>query len=548
VQERNLQLRRALDFTNAIVETVRDPLLILGGDLRVERASQAFYDTFRIAPEETVGQLIYELGQGQWNIPELRRALEEVLPKDSRFDHFEVELDFPHIGPRSMLLNARRLRGDNRQESILLAIEDQTEARKTERAREGLLAMEQEARKRAEDADRTKDEFVATLSHELRGPLNSMVGWVHIVRTGGIDEATRERGMAAIERAVKAQARMIEELLDYSRMVTGKLQLLNRMVDLVSVTTAAVESARVAAEAKEVSIELSSETKTAMVRGDPDRLQQVAWNLLSNAVKFTPRGGRVQVCIGRVGTYIHLTVRDTGQGIPRDFLPHVFERFRQGEGRPSRTQTGLGLGLAIVKQLVEQHGGTAAADSTGEGQGATFTIALPVPALLIESESAGEADATAAETVASEQECTEPDRSVLEGLRVLIVEDDPDSREMLVAVLQRCGAKVSEAASASEAIEAVAQGPPDLLVCDIGLPDEDGYSLMSWIRKLPPDRGGRVPALALTAYTGPDDRDRALAAGFDMYLGKPAEPSELLTKLAALASQAGVAKAELRPR
>jgi two-component system, chemotaxis family, CheB/CheR fusion protein len=548
VQERNLQLRRALDFTNAIVETVRDPLLILDGDLRVERASQAFYDIFRVAPEETVGRRIHELGQGQWNIPELRRALEEVLPKDSRFDHFEVEHDFPHIGRRSMLLNGRRLRGDNPQESILLAIEDQTEARKLERAREGLLAMEQEARKRAEDADRIKDEFVATLSHELRGPLNSMVGWVHIVHTGGIDEATRERGMAAIERAVKAQARMIEELLDYSRMVTGKLQLLNRMVDLVAVTTAAVESARVAAEAKEVSIELSSETKTAMVRGDPDRLQQVAWNLLSNAVKFTPRGGRVQVCIGRVGTYMHLTVRDTGRGIPRDFLPHVFERFRQGEGRPSRTQTGLGLGLAIVKQLVEQHGGTVAADSTGEGQGATFTIALPVPALLIESESAGGADAAAAETVASEQECTEPDRSVLEGLRVLIVEDDPDSREMLVAVLQRCGAKVSEAASASEAIEAVAQGPPDLLVCDIGLPDEDGYSLMSSIRKLSPDRGGRVRALALTAYTGPDDRDRALAAGFDMYLGKPAEPSELLTKLAALASQAGMAKAELGPR
>ena len=407
LQDRNLQIGRALDYANGIVETVRDPLLILDADLRVERANRTFYDYFRVAPAETVGRLLYELGKGQWDIPALRQALEEVLRKDARFEDFEIEHDFPRIGRRNLVLNARKLRHDSGQESILLAIEDRTEIKKAEEGREALLSMEQQARKRAEHADRIKDEFVATLSHELRGPLSAMVGWVHLLRAGGIDKATSERGMDAIDRGVKAQTRLIEELLDYSRMVTGRFQLAPRLMDLVPVAEAAIVAVRSAAEAKGIRLELVTEAKAAMVRGDPDRLQQVLWNLLSNAVKFTPRGGRVEAWIGRAGNDLHVRVSDTGQGISRDFLPQAFERFRQAEGTARRTERGLGLGLAIVKELVELHGGTVQAESPGEGQGATFTVALPIPPVLTEPT---DADAEAARVSSKPEMPVEMDR------------------------------------------------------------------------------------------------------------------------------------------
>jgi two-component system CheB/CheR fusion protein len=537
LEDRNLQVGRALDYANGIVETVRDPLLILDVGLRVERANRTFYDFFRVAPEETVGRLLYELGQGQWDIPALRQALEEVLPKDARFEDFEIQHDFPRIGRRTLVLNARKLRHDSGHERILLAIEDKTAVRKAEEAREALLTMEQQARKRAEQADRIKDEFVATLSHELRGPLNSMVGWLHILRVGGIDKATSERGMEAIDRGVNAQTRLIEELLDYSRMATGKIHLAPRLIDLVLVTGAAFEAVRSAIEAREIQFQLVTESPTAMVLGDPDRLQQVLWNLLSNAMKFTPRGGRVEVWIGRVGTYMHFRVKDTGQGISGDFLPHVFERFRQAEGRPRPTQGGLGLGLSIVKELVEMHGGTVQVDSPGEGQGTSVTVALPIPPLLLDpkdSEAAAPTEASRTETA-----WTERGRTMLEGVRLLVVEDEAESREMLVAAFEQCGAKVSAVASAREGIEVLQRAPPDVLICDIGLPGEDGHEFIRKVRALEADRGGRIPALALTAYAGAADRRNALAAGFDLHVPKPAEPAELVAKVAVLAGPRG---------
>ena len=255
LQGRNLQLGRALEYANGIVETVRNPLLILDAGLRVERANRAFYDYFRVAAEETVGRLVYELGNEQWNIPALRQTLDEVLPNGARLEDVEVEHEFPRVGRRTLVLNARKLRRESGQESILLVFEDRTEARNTEREREALLAMEQQARQRAEQADRIKDEFMATLSHELRAPLSAMVGWVHVLSAGGIDEATRGRGMAAIERSVKAQTRLIEDLLDYSRVVAGKLHLAPQMMDLLPVAGAAIEAVRSAAEAKGIRIE-----------------------------------------------------------------------------------------------------------------------------------------------------------------------------------------------------------------------------------------------------------------------------------------------------
>ena len=398
--------------------------------------------------------------------------------------------------------------------------------------------MEQQARQRAEQTDRIKDEFVATLSHELRGPLSAMVGWVHVLRGGGMDDATiRERGMAAIERGVNAQTRLIEDLLDYSRMVTGRLPLVPRLMDVLPVAEAAIGAVRSAAEAKGIRLGLAIEAKPAMLHADPDRLQQVLWNLISNAVKFTPRDGRVDVWIGRVGTTLHVRVSDSGKGLSPDFLPHVFERFRQADSTSRRREGGLGLGLAIVKELVELHGGVVQAGSPGEGQGATFTVVLPIPALLMEprdreAEALGEPGRPAAAQA-------EMERTMLEGVRLLVVEDDPDGREMLLTVFAGYGATVSAAASAAEAMEALHSATPDVLICDIGLPDEDGHELIRRVRALEAERGGRVPALALTAFAGAEDRRKALAAGFDLYVPKPASPAELVAKAALLAGPLG---------
>jgi CheY-like chemotaxis protein len=274
-----------------------------------------------------------------------------------------------------------------------------------------------------------------------------------------------------------------------------------------------------------------------MVHGDPDRLQQILWNLLSNAAKFTPQGGRVELWIGRVGTSLHVRVSDTGQGISGDFLSHVFERFRQEEARPRRMQGGLGLGLAIVKELVELHGGTVQAVSPGEGQGSTFTVAFPIPPLLMEPKD-GEAEARA-EPSRAETAWSEMDRTLLEGVRLLVVEDEADSREMLVTIFEQCGAKVSAVASAGEALETLQRATADVLVCDIGLPGEDGYELIRKVRALEAERGGRIPALALTAYAGADDRGKALAAGFNLYVPKPAGPAELVAKAALLVGSRG---------
>jgi two-component system, chemotaxis family, CheB/CheR fusion protein len=531
LQGRNTQLGRALDYANGIVETVRNPLLILDAGLRVERANRAFFDYFRIAPEETIGKLIYELGRGQWDIPALRQTLDEILPRAARLEDVEVEHEFPRLGLRTLVINARKLHREAGQESILLAFEDRTEARNTEREREALLGLEQAARQRAEQADRIKDEFMATLSHELRGPLNAMVGWVHALGAGGVDEATRERGMAAIERSVKAQARLTEDLLDYSTVVAGKLRLAAQLMDLVPVAEAALEAVRAAAKAKGIRLDLLTEAKAARIYGDPERLQQILWNLLSNAVKFTPGGGRVEVWIGRVENSFHIRVSDTGEGISKDFLPHVFERFRQQDATSQRRHGGLGLGMAIVKELVELHGGTVRAASRGEGQGATFTVALPIPTSTPEAEDSPFSAPRAA--------VPSSDRTALAGLRLVVVEDDPDTRDMLVMIFGQSGASVSAVASAAEGLEAIQRSTPDVLVCDIGLSGEDGHALIRKVRALEGETGRRIPALALTAYAVAADRGKALVAGFDLQVSKPAAPKELVAQVALLAGRRG---------
>ena len=529
--KRNQQvLEEARDFADAIVDTATGPLLVLDRDLIVKRANQSFYKSFRVSPEETEGVSVYELGDRQWGIPELRTLLEEVLPRESSFKDYEVEQDFPAIGRRTLRLNGRKLRQEaGREEMILLAIEDLTEAARAQADRAELLRRTQEATRAAEAASRVKDEFVAVASHELRGPLNAMVGWVHLLSGGRLDQTTSARALEVIDRSVKAQTRLIDELLDVTRLATGKLRLSVRVVELLPIVEAAMESARSAAEAKGIDLSLGTDVTSELVRGDGDRLRQVVWNLLSNAVKFTPTGGEVEVWTGRVGSFLHVKVTDTGEGIAAEFLPHIFERFRQADSSSARKQPGLGLGLAIVRELVELHGGTVSAESPGKGQGSTFVVSLPIPALTVEPASVGEATETPAANA-----WTIPDPSVLSGLRVLIVDDDPDGRYLLETVLEQCGAKVTATSSAAEALAALDREVPQILVSDIGLPDQDGYELMSELRKRPPERGGAVPALALTAFAAAEDRQRTAAVGYQAYLAKPADPAELVKMVAAL--------------
>jgi two-component system, chemotaxis family, CheB/CheR fusion protein len=535
------EIQRALDRARAIVATVREPLLILDGEMRVEQANRAFYQTFQTAPEESLGRPFHELGSGQWDRPDLRAALAEVLARDSSFEDFEVEQEFPALGRRTMCLNARRLPHEQGgAPRLLLAIEDRTAVKLAEKGREAVLALEHSARERAETADHLKDQFVATVSHELRGPLTAIVGWAHILAESGpnLDEATLAKGLAAITRSVTAQDRLIADLLDHSRVVTGNLQLSRRPLALFAVAEAAIESVRAAAEAKDIELDLSGDRAASVILGDPDRMQQVLWNLFFNAVKFTPRHGRIQIWMGRVGTQVHLTVSDTGQGIRKDFLPHVFERFRQQDATPVHGHAGLGLGLTLVRELVELHGGTVRAESPGPGQGATFTLVFPIPALLLHAPGGEAKVVTDRESMAARRPQVELDRALLVGLSVLVVDDEADVREALTGLLERHGARVRGAGAVGDALEALRDEVPDVLVSDIGMPGEDGYELVRKLRLLPAEGGGQVPALAVSAFAREEDRRKAVSAGFQFHLCKPVPPAELIRQVARLAGRA----------
>jgi PAS domain S-box-containing protein len=404
------------------------------------------------------------------------------------------------------------------------------ERQRAEEERAELLVREQEARRQAEQANRLKDEFLATASHELRTPLTAITGWIYLLRTRQLDKEATARALETIERNAKAQVKLTDDILDVSRIMTGKLHLEMSRVALASVTESVVESMRPTAEAKNVVLHLLIDPTVGEVSGDSDRLRQIVWNLISNAIKFTPNGGRVGVSIESADSRVKLTVSDTGQGISPEFLPHVFDRFRQADATTTRAHGGLGLGLAIVRQLVELHGGTTHVESPGESLGSTFTVTFPL--LSLRDERSGPSYYPSARAGGSFTECP-PE---LNKLRVLVVEDEEDAREMLVTVLRQCGAEVAAAASVREAMEEFERVRPDVLVSDIGMPDEDGYQLIRKIRALPDDRGGRTPAVALTAYARAEDRIRSLLAGFQVHVAKPVDVNELI---AVIASQAG---------
>lgn len=391
------------------------------------------------------------------------------------------------------------------------------------------LAEEQSARARAEEADRAKDQFLAMVSHELRNPLSPILAWSRMLKLGTLDPSKHADAYTAIERNATAQAQLIEDLLDVSRIVSGKLRLDVRPASLAGVIEAAVESLRPSADAKRIRLQLTLDPRAGMVLGDADRLQQVVWNLASNAIKFTPKGGRVQVALERVNSHLEISVSDTGQGIDRNSLLHVFDRFWQGETGSARRQGGLGLGLAIVRHLVESHGGEVTAHSDGPGRGSCFTVKLPVMVTTehvkdLERRHPVAADAPPAGALPR-----------LDGVAVLVVDDEPDSNEMVQALLVSCGAEVRVAASAAQALDVLDRWRPQLLLSDIGMPGEDGFALIRQVRQRPAERGGDVAAIALTAYARVDDRVKILTAGFQMHVTKPVDPTELATVVATVA-------------
>ncbi|CAN5659529.1 hypothetical protein BH20ACI3_BH20ACI3_07190 [soil metagenome] len=428
------------------------------------------------------------------------------------------------------------LGADERPVGVMIQVTDTTEMaifrRQVIGMNEQLLlsaTRQHELTETAERANQLKDEFLTTLSHELRTPLTSIVGWAQMLGNPKLDPVTSLRAIEVIRRNARMQVQMVDDLLDVSRIITGKLRLSVHPVDLGTIIIAAVDGLRPAAEAKEICLQLQLKSPAGQVSGDPDRLQQVAWNLISNAIKFTPKGGRVIVSLEHVDSHVEVTVSDTGLGIAPEFLPHVFDRFRQADATSTRAFGGLGIGLSIVRQLVEMHGGTVRVESEGEGLGSTFSVSVPL--MTVRRAVSYTESAQQPEFKPPEFECP-PE---LDGLRVLVVDDEADTCELLQFILEGCGARVKTATSAAVALEAVADEVFDVLISDIGMPDEDGYSLIAKVRALGKERGVKVPAAAaLTAYNGEEDRIRVLQAGFQIHVPKPISPSELVAVVANL--------------
>ena len=479
---------------------------------------------FGYTPDEAIGQNIRLI------IPPDRWSEEdEVLARirrGERIDHFETirRAKDGHLLNISLTVSPVKDKTGKIVGASKVA-RDITERKRAEEERERLLALEKESRREAEEASRLKDEFLAVVSHELRSPLNAITGWASLLMMRELDDQTRH-AIETILRNAQTQTKLIADLLDVSRIVSGQLRLNVRPLQLVSVIEAAIEVVQPSADAKSIRIETALDPTTGSIAGDPDRLQQIFWNLLSNAVKFTQNGGRVHVRVQRTDAHVEIVVSDTGRGIDAKLLPYVFDRFRQGDSSTTREHGGLGLGLAIVRHLVELHGGVVSAHSEGAGQGAEFTIQLPILARSQES----------VETLARRRAGANVSGRVpsLAGLRILVVDDESDAREIVAAILGEAGAEIATASSSRQALDRIEQWKPDLLISDIGMPGESGYDLIRKVRALSADRGGQIPAIALTAYAHLQDRLKILSAGFQMHVPKPIEPIELATVVASL--------------
>lgn len=446
------------------------------------------------------------------------RALEEAF--NTRVSNIFEKEYVQRDGTRVPVVLGIALMDDSQVDGVAFVL-DISDRKKAELERDRLLQAEQKARTTAEAANRMKDEFLAVVSHELRSPLNAMLGWLSLIRTEDLDEATTARAMETIERNARAQAQLVEDLLDVSRIIQGKLRLNTRTVELLPAIEAAIDTVNPAALAKNIRIQSVLDPAAGSVFGDSDRLQQIVWNLLSNAVKFTPKGGQVQIRLERVHSHVEIVVSDTGKGISPEFLPYVFERFRQADSSTTRSFGGLGLGLSIVRNLVELHGGSVHVESPGEGQGATFTVKLPISSVSSKIEEP-RVHPTLGDPLPFD--CTPK----LDGLRILVVDDEVDARELLIQILVEYGAEVVAVGSADEVIAALKDSRFDVLISDIGMPQQDGYALLRRVRMLEANEGGGIRAIALTAYARDEDRRAALLAGFQCHVAKPVEPGELI--------------------
>jgi PAS domain S-box-containing protein len=485
--------------------------------------------------EEVIGKT-WDLFDLMGNSADRGRA-QHILKENNRIRDFEMTVKRKSGEIRSVTISGEwlELRGDL---CFLTIVHDITERKEIEEEREQLLRQEKAARESAEEASRMKDEFLATISHELRTPLTSILGWAHILAEGSLSEPQARHAAKVIAKSAQSQTRLIDDILDTSRIITGRLKLDVQSVEIERVFQATVDVIRPSAELKGVALDAVIESTGDVVFGDASRLQQAIWNLLSNAVKFTNEGGRIEARLARVGHHIEIAVSDTGIGIERRFLPYLFQRFRQADSANTRKYGGLGLGLAITRHIVELHGGGVSASSPGAGRGATFRIKIPLASSSRPSASAESAqlESRQARTEAPQTKAREAAgaRQRLDGVRVLLVEDDPDTLEVLKYIFDDSGAEVITATSASEGLEALERLRPDTLISDIAMPDQDGYELIRRVRSREAERGGKIPAVAVTAYAATEDRIRALNAGFHMYVAKPIDPDELIAMVASL--------------
>ena len=503
-------IESAREFADSLVTTVREPLVVLNADLHVRSANRSFYETFQVKPPQTEGAFIYELGDGQWNIPALRILLEEIIPKNSTFDDFEVEHDFETIGPRTMLLNARRFPPKGKWELILLAIVDITERKRLEREREELLEAAENARAKAEtnasklaDADRRKNQFLAMLAHELRNPLAAVRNAVDVAtRSGSQEDLEWSRDVTA--RQVRNFAHLINDLLDVARVTEGKIQLHKELVDAALLIRHAVEAVRPIVDERQHELLVSLTSDELKFEADPTRLEQILVNLLTNAAKYTPFGGRIQLIAGVEGKEVVFRVRDNGLGIISELLPRIFDLFAQGDRSLDRSEGGLGIGLTLVRSLAELHGGGVSATSDGPGKGSEFVVRLPATEGRIGAETALE---------------VKPAASSARSFRVLVVDDNMDLAKGMARLLKLSGHDVRFCYSADDALKVAREHRPEVMLLDIGLPGTDGYELASTLRG--EEWSKNAVLIAVSGYGEEQAQDRSKKAGFNHHLIKP---------------------------
>ena len=509
-----------------LFESARDGILILNADtLRITDVNPFMFELLNYTRDEFMEKELWEIGVFKDKAASQEAFRELQLTGYLRYENLPLQTKEGKLREVEFVSNVYD-EGSHR--VIQCNIRDITDRKRAEEERKLLLESAQAARAEADVANSIKDEFLATLSHELRTPLTSILGWSHLLDNGKLDEEAAKRAVETIVRNAEAQKLLIDELLDISRIIIGKLRLDVGPVQLAPMLESIVDGMRPAADARNIQLRTALDQSLDPIFGDPDRLQQVFWNLLSNAIKFTSQGGKVLVRLERADSNLEITISDTGQGIARELLPYVFDRFRQSDSSSSRTHGGLGLGLAIVRQLVELHGGTVSAESPGEGEGSTFKVRLPVRGVRHEPD-----DRANCVVKIPDEVLTKPVPS-LDGMNVLVVDDDWDSRELVTVVLKASGAEVVSVTSAIEALRELALRRFDVLLSDIGMAEMDGYALISQIRQLPAERGGKIPAAALTAYAGIENQRRALSAGYQVHIPKPIGPSELVTAVARL--------------